>query len=249
MNTMAHIYNTHVQNEIADILVYFDENLIIDSVNLAIAQRFNFDTCIPGINLVESLEQKFKFSLENTDTDVRDFILEKRNNVYSLIINLICNSFNLTFTNNYNSSDNYALAYYLYDFLISDFKNKMIMFFTNYIYKEKNNIYTNHLSHLKKEKNSSMVYGKKLYKNTKFATINANMEYVISNLSCYDISFEEILTNVYPEKSIVQLLADNIIPNVDFYKVHYCNLFNTMIKYPIINQVRLLFHSYLMSEQ
>lgn len=248
MNTMTHVYNTHVQNQIADLLIYFDENLITDTVNTAILQRCNFDTCIPGVNLAESLEQRFKYSIANIDSESRELMMEKRDKIYTLIIDIICKQFNFTFTN-YNMIDKYALAYYMYEFFISDFKNKLILFYTNFIYKEKNNIYANHLVHLKKDKNSSMVYGKKMYKNTKLATINANMDYIVSNISYYDISFEEILNNIYIEKQIIQLFIENIIPNSDFYKIFYGGLFNTTFRHPIVNQIRLLFHSYAINEQ
>ena len=245
----SHVYNTFVQNQVSDLLAYFNDDLIYDTVNIAIDNQHRIlDDTTYGVNLVESIEQSYKKSLSIiTDEITINAMNEKRDRIYYLIINCICSRYNLSLINEFEIVDLYSLASVMYDFFVSGFRNKLIKFYSEFIYKKKNNIYINHLTHLKKEKNISMLYGRKVYKNNKLAIINANIEYVMDCISGYDISFEDILSLVYPDKSVVAMMVNNIATD-DFFKNQYSFVLRTNLRYRIISEVSRIFHMYSISE-
>lgn len=246
-----HVYNAYVQNQVSDLLSYFNDDIIYDTVIGAINnQKILLDDPVCGVNLVEAIEQNYKKTMSIvTDSTARDDLYEKRNRIYDLIIKCICNEYNLSLLEGYNFLDDlYTLAYYMYDLFVSEFRTRLVTFYANYIYKEKNNIYANHLTQLKKEKNISMMYGKKIYKNNKLAIINTNIEYVINCMLGYDISFEEILNLVYNDKLIVNMFLNNIASD-DIFKNQYSSLLRSNLKYRLIFNISNLVHLYSISEE
>ena len=209
-------YVIYTEAEVSEILSHFNTDYILDTIDDNIGYRLNFYA--PSIpNIVISIESFYKELIIRYENEV-DSIKSTRNDTYETIISILCNKFNLSY-NNENIQDNYSVALYLYKFLISEFKTTIISFFTNFIYKEKNSLYESlRLDDIKKDKSNSSAYTKKLYKNQKLATINANLEYVIDNICNFDISFMDVLNNVFIDKNTSKFMESVIIPNGDFFK-------------------------------
>lgn len=239
-------YNIRTDAEASAILSHFSDEYIIDMVRDNLTARTKVYHELPLPNLVNVLEYNFK-NISNGYPDPHELkeLDERRTSCYKQILNILCQSHNLEL-NISNGIDYFSAAFYLYDLLVSNFKQYIIQFFTNYIDREKNNIYNSlSLSELKKNKDSSTIYGKKMYKNQKLAIINANIEYVIDNICVQDIPFSTIINNIYLEKNVIKYITDVFIPTQDFFKTIYAQYLqvDSEFKYSCIGAIKLSIHT------
>jgi hypothetical protein len=235
-------YTIHQENEALKVVSHLNEMSIIDIVKQDFMQRYDFSLVLPINNLPSIIEQTFKQTEDTYPESVQD-LENRKNELYRVILDNVAQLCNVVF-DEVDDSSLYSFTYYAYDFLISNFKPYLISFFTNFIIKEKNNIYINmNLSMYKKEKNSSTKYGKSMYTNTKLAIISAYLDLVINNMSTFDIDLETILSNVYPNNSIITLLG-NIHPINNFYTDNYISLVNTpLLRQSIVSNIRFALHN------
>lgn len=239
-------YNIRTDAEASAILSHFSDEYIIDMVKDNLLARTKVYHELPLPNLVNVLEYNFKniANMYSEPNELRE-LEERRIRCYKQILDILCQSHNLEL-NTSNGIDYFSAAYYLYDFLVSNFKQYMVQFFTNYIDKEKNNIYSSFdLAELKKSKDSTTIYGKKMYKNQKLAIINANLDYVINNICVQDIPFHIIINNIYLDKNISKYIADIFIPTQDFFKTVYSQyiMVDSEFKYSCIGAIKLSIHT------
>jgi len=247
MDNNMNDYVIYTEAEVSEILSHFNIYYILDTISDNINNRLNFcQGDMPNIaNSMETFYKNLLIQYPGETEKIKSVRLES----YQSVIDILCNKFNISY-NGDEVQDNYGIAAYLYDFLISRFKNTIVDFFTNFIYKEKNNLYDAlNLDELKKEKSSSAIYTKKLYKNQKLAVINSNLEYVIDNICNIDISFDNILNNVYIDKNISKFIENTIYPNGDFFKENIANvIMNPFIKPVCITNIRLSLQNLCMDE-
>lgn len=230
--------NITTDNEVASMLAFFNSNYILDLVKDNLANKFrSYGMDMP--NIVYSFEQHFK-QLESTYTGDLDKIQATRIETYKEIIRIICNEYQLQF-NEALEQDFYSSAFYVYKFLVSEFSSNIVNFFVNYIIKEKNSLYDLlNLSTLKKNKNSSTIYGRKMYKNNKFGVIHANLDFVIDNICQFDITLDTLLNNVYiGEKYIVRYIESIIAPIQDLFKFAFVPILYGPLRPIIITNIRL----------
>lgn len=231
-------YDILAENQISIILSHFNRDYIFDIIENNIEGRFDFMQAKP--NVIASYETYFKqLVMQYTaDLDVQQ-IEQTREDTYREIIELLSNKFNISIDLT-NIQDYYSVAYYLYSFLISDFRNNLVNFFTNYIIKEKNAIYEAlNLSEYKKSKDTTTLYNKKVYKNIKLAIINANLEIVLKNICAFDISFDTLLNCIYQDKNMVKYIQSIITPNVDFFKEQYVSCIFSNLNPMITTAIRM----------
>lgn len=213
--------------EVTNILSHFDTDEILNFVDDNLSRKHMFYPNNP-LNYVGSLETNFSFVYMNLPSE-KEKIDEIRDDVYKAIINKICTYFNLEF--NDNGQDYYTIAYYLYEFFITQFSNNVIKAFTNYIIKEKDYLYNYvGLMDLKKNKDISTTYSKKIHKDSKIAIINANLEYVIDSISLFDIPFEDLLSLSGLDKNVIELFSVTISPRGDIFKDHFRTTINNEYK-------------------
>lgn len=245
-NSNNEILNLVNESETSMIITHFDFDFLVDIIEDNLIRRIDpYQPSLP--NIISAIEQNFKLTYSNDEVRTLYGVeaLEKRNQMYKSIIALLCSRHNLQIGYlDEESVDLYSLCYFLYDFLVSNFRTAIVSFFTMYIYKEKNELYNNlGLNDLKKSKDSSTIYGKKLYKNQKIAIINANLELVLNAISGFDISFEDILNTVYTDKNISKYIQDNIVPINDFYKeIYVAVLSNNNYRQAITTDIRFSLH-------
>lgn len=233
-------YNINTEGEISRILSHFNSEFIFDIIKDNLQQKYSY-TPIAAPNIIASFEQNFKQIKDQYQTGY-DEIDAVRLNTYREIINIICNEYNLVF-NDDDNLDYYSAAFYLYDFLVSNFAPYMTFFFANYIYKERNSIYESlDLGNLKKNKDNSTVYGKKIYKDIKLAIITANVDYIIDNMCNYDISLMDILESIYPNKNIINYIYSIISPREDFFKSVYVNILRGEARPIYLSSIKLELH-------
>lgn len=231
-------YNITSENEIAIILSRFNSNYIFDVIKDTIQNRFSNYNYLTNPNVVSAFEQNFKDLQARYPSDAQN-IAYVRQETYKEIINILCKEYSLQFNDN-GETDYFTLALYLYDFLVANFNRYLTLFFANYIYKEKNNLYDFlSMESMKKNKDTSTIYNKKVYKDIKLAVLNANLLTVVASMSQFDISFENILMSCCGNKIIVNGILNYIQPIDDFYKNSYCKVFQTDFQPVVLTNIRL----------
>ena len=188
-------YSIVTNAEVTQVIAHFSEEMILDILEKNLSTRSSF---MPKANLVFSLEQDFRKSLEMYPA-YSDTIQQKRFEIYQAIINRICDFYGLTTIETSSADDIHAQALFLYSFFISEFSNNIILFFTNYIIREKNSIYELMERDLSaRNKDFNITFSKKIYKNlnAKMIAIHANLEYVVDNICAFDIDFPTYVQNV-----------------------------------------------------
>jgi hypothetical protein len=135
INSSNSDYSIATDNEVASILSHFNNDYIYATVRKSIEEKIRaYNMNMP--NIVVSYEQYFKEAIDDYP-DAKDRIWDARNDVYSQIIRLLCDSYQLVFNDSQDDNqDLYSSAVYLYDFLVSNFQNNLIAFFTNFIFKD-----------------------------------------------------------------------------------------------------------------
>lgn len=229
--TQMNIFN---EADLSNILMNCGFENIIDIIENNIDYRFNNNIT----NLAGTIENVFKIHIANVGegNPALNSLKEIKEQAYTNIINIICNKFNITFNSEFYTGDLYTVAYILYNFLISNFRDNISNFYTNFIIREKNNIYDIlEIARFKKQKNSTTIYNKKTYNNQKLGLIAANLNFVLDNMSTFDLSFNNIIENIfYNDINIAKFILTYFIPNGDFYKDTILPIFNSVYKSTLI---------------
>lgn len=182
-------YEMGTEQELSAILSHYDSNFVYDTINFQVNRVKNTAYNLTPIpNIVAAWEANFKAIIDQYGSEAMTQIQEVRQETYNEIIRIICSAYNLNFT--IDDVDPYAAAYTLYDVFVCNMSNNIVKFFSSYIYKERSAIYDSMgLAEYKKNKDSSTIYGKRMYKDIKLAVINANIIKVIDNI-CGSMEFD-----------------------------------------------------------
>lgn len=225
-------------SEITSIISNFSDDMIMDIIYKNSANKFRPYQHYVG-NLIGAMENIFKMNQENFPQFQKE-TLERRNEIYFNILSSLCSSNGLKLNIDENT-DLYSLAFVLYDFTISKFTINMINFFANYIIHESSSLFEYlNLRELKKNKDNSSSYSKKIFKgNSKLATIHANLEVVMDNICAFDIGLDTLVYMSTLDKNITSFIVNNINEVSNLFKT----LFVPYIKGPnraiIITLVRM----------
>lgn len=238
MAANPHLFNIVSEGELSEVLSHYDTEYVLNIVQNAFQNRYNANSVIPMPNVVAAWEQNFKQLMAYYNyNEFTSRIQDVRNETYKEIISAICNEFNLNFTID-DEIDLYSAAFYLYDFFVSNFNSYLISFFSNYIYKERAEIYeTMGLAEQRKNKDTSTTYGKRLYKDIKLAVINANIYTVVTNLFGMDISLDSILLTVLPREH-AQYIGSLVSSKGEFYRTFYGSVMNSPIRSVLLTEIR-----------
>ena len=233
----SQVFNITTENELAVVLSHYSDEFVFTVITNALKERFERVPVITLPNVVAAWEQNFKAIVAQYG-NIED-VNRVRNETYMQIIDIICKEFGLNFTID-DSIDLYSAAYHLYDFLISNFTNNMITLFANYIYKERVNIYESlNLANLKKNRDSSTIYGKKIYKDIKLAVINANIDMVVSEVCSADMTLYNVIGIIYGNNSeLKRYLISIISAGSEFFNKAYVSVLNSDIRPDIITGIR-----------
>lgn len=196
-------------SEITSIISNFSDDMIMDIIHSNAENKFRPYQYYVG-NLITAIENEFKANQENYPEFYNES-MTRRNEMYMEILKVLCSLHSLSLHLDENT-DLYSLTYFLYDLTISKFTINIINFFANYIVRETDALYQYlNLSELKKNKDNSSVYSKKLFKdNYKLATIHANLEIVIDSICGFDIDMENLITLSTGDINITALITRNI---------------------------------------
>lgn len=212
-------------SEITSIISNFSDDMIMDIIYKNSANKFRPYQHYVG-NLVGAIETTFRTNLENYP-EFQNETIARRNEVYLQILNSLCTTHGLTLNIDENT-DLYSLAFVLYDFTISKFTINMINFFTNYILSETNTLYEYlNLRELKKNKDNSSSYSKKIFKgNSKLATIHANLEVVIDAICAFDISLGTLVSVSTADMNVTSFITNSFNEVSSLFKVLFVPYIN-----------------------
>lgn len=224
-----------ISNEfnITELLEHFDSNYIFDIITDKL-DNIDYTSVLKEPNIVISFEENFKIMNDRFPGDSQN-IRMLRAQVYTDIINILCEKFNLQFNEDDDNIDRYTLAYQLYDFLVCNRNTYLINFFTSFIINNKGSLcgFLN-LDEYRKSKETSAAYGKRIYDDPMYGAISANMAKVIRHISTIDISLMNIFQSTYTNPEILIFLDNAIADRGDFFRDFYCSIFDQPEIMPII---------------
>lgn len=233
-------YRLVSDREMSIVLDYFTADMVIDVVQDVLEDRtrpYSYNIA----NIVGSYETNYKIAVSQYP-EYAEELQNKRQETYESIMNCICSYHDIGYSLE-PTTDLFTAAFYTYQFLVSDFKKNVATFYTNYILREKNNIYDAlSLGEMKKNKDSSSIYSRKVYKNTsnKIPTIHANLSLVLDELAGFDIDLNIILEFVYMQNKQVGIFLQSILyDNGDFYHNYFRNIINSTERPEVITNIRL----------
>lgn len=208
------------ENELAIVLSHYDSRFVYDIVNDQIQRNREGGAAVIATppNVVAAWEQNFKAIMDQYGAEGSVKIQEVRQETYKEIIDIICQAFNLNFT--VADIDIYSAAYNLYDFFVCNLQQNTTKFFSKYIYKERTSIYEGMgLSELKKNKDSSTVYGKRMYKDIKLAVINANITKIIDNIcKGMEFDFPSVIGSIVEDRNMSRYLINIVSDKGNFFQ-------------------------------
>lgn len=239
--------NGNTDIALSNILSNFDTGYILDIVRDSINRRFRpYSTGMPGLN---SIEMNFK-NLENgmDDYSQKQQILETRSRTYNEIINILCQYYNLTYDPG-EDTDDYAVAYFLYDILVANYTSTIINFFTRFILDNKDNIYALAGAENKITKEDTSSYSKKIYSDPKLGYIHTNIAQIMDNISVSDITLSQIVHFGYGDPNCERLLNNCIAENGHLFMEHFTPVLqNPGTRVDLITNVRLALQKYANAE-
>ncbi len=233
------MFNVGTENELAEILSHYNSDYVYSVLDTLMKKRFVEVPLIPMPNIVAAWEANFKSILATYGSENQQEIIRVRNETYNEIIHMICKEFDLNFTID-DTVDPYSAAYHIFNFMVANFADNMATFFANFIYKERISLYESlNLGDLKKNKDSSTLYGKKLFKDIKLVVLNANIDMVVKEISSMDIPFYNIISNIYGANSELTKYYMTIISAGDeFFRKSYLPVLESDIRPEIMTSIR-----------
>ena len=97
----------------------------------------------------------------------------------------------------------------------------------------------------RKSKDSASAYGKRVYQDSKFALISANIPSIINYISSLDISLLNIFQSTYKDITLVQFLDNAFADKGNFFRDFYCSILSKPEELPIvITNIRLALQSH-----
>ena len=239
-NANSQVYNIATENELAEVLSHYNSEFVFSIIDNAMKNRFFVVPTVAMPNVVGAWEQNFKAIVTQYGSDSLMEVARVRSETYREIIDAICREFQLNFTID-DSVDLYSAAYQLYDLMVCNFSDNLSTFLANFIYRERSNLYDAlDLASLKKAKNSSTIYNKKIYKDTKLAIINAYINLVLNEVCSMDIPFNTIISLIYGNSSELTKYILNIVSaEPGFFNYAYVSVLNSDVRANIITDIRI----------
>lgn len=238
MNMNLEMNSIETDRALADILDNFSGEYIQDLINRAFIWKFRpFENEMP--NYTYLLEQKYIGIKDNYTGPNPELIEEDRQETYRLMIETICNNYNLSVDlENLPNEVTYNLCYVLCQLLLSEFTTRMVQFFTNYIISHLNEL-VNGLPEDKRNIKSS--YSKKVYVDPIQISAYENMALILEMVASLDIPFHDLMVAISDPRTAD--FIDTYIDDVgDIYKYHFAKyILDPTTKTQMITIIKLAF--------
>lgn len=233
-------YSIVSDREIASVIGNFSSGMVMNTLHNILNDPDRLRYFSIG-NLVNAYETDYKVTVAQ-HPDLAQDLAKARIDTYEAIINKLCDHFHLSVNLNGNM-DLYSVASNMYQFLVAEFPQNVVNFYYNLMLREKNNLYHSYdLEALKKAKDSSTIYSRKVYKTTdnKLWMIHTNLDTIITDMYAQDISLEQVLELCYANnKVLAKFLSSFLLENHNFYQSFIIPFMNGVNRASTITHIRL----------
>ena len=221
--------------EISTILGNFSEDYIYSIIKSSLDYRFRpYGLRSPDYpTILKNQFENIRLHSTGHDDEIRDKEIETYNN----IIGTITEYYNLSVINEIPDELLYSITYYLYQIFDSEFSDRMINMFSDYIIRYNTSLVAN----LQKTNTTKTNYSSKLYSNPNYITIYDNMSDVLDMITGLDIDLDSLII-MLSDQQIANLICTYIVDNGDIYKDHYASfIVNQVTSTDVLSAVRLSF--------
>jgi len=221
---------------IATILGNFSDDFIEDTIKESIDYRFR-PYSLRSPNYPEILNNQLLSVLEHS-SGYDEMIEEKRVEVFKCIIDTINEFYNLRIVEEIPDEQIYSIAYMMYQIFVSEFTERMLNFYTQYIIDNMGNL----LKYLGTEiKTTKTAYAKKIYNNENYIAIYDNMNGIVDILAGLDIPFD-VLVSYLSDRNTAMVITQFINENDDTYKNRFASyILDQRTRPDVITAIRLKF--------
>lgn len=237
-------YNIVSENELAEVLAHFNTEFVMGIIDSAINNRHNPTAYMVNPNVVAAWNTNFDAIIQYYGSvEATERINTLRVDTYKEIITRICQYHGLNFT--IDEVNLYTAAFYLYQVFVANFLQYMDTFFAQYIVRETEAIYNAlNFEELRKNKDTSTTYSKKVFKDPRLAIINANIDTVMRFLEGIDISFDQIIMSCGLTQQEAQYILSIVSDQENFYRNQYVRVMMDDNVRPIrLNSIRFIIRS------
>lgn len=216
------MYNAiDTDKELYDILSKFSDDMIRDIVIESLNYKFRpFGNRMA--NLPFTIRIQFSDIKNRSNPSSSEIILAKESSIYSDIINYICQGFNLevngALLQDLPIESLYSLSYVMYQIFVSEFTERMISFFSNFIIDNRDNLLNAIPDDKKNDKKS--LYSKKVYSDPKVIAMYENMDTVIDIVAGLDFPMAKLIEHL-SNKTTSKFICTYISDKADLYKNNY----------------------------
>lgn len=217
MNMNMEMATIDTNRALADILDNFSGDYINDLISKAFIWKFRpYENEMPNYALL--FEQKYTGIKDNYTGPSPELIEADRQETYRTMIDVICSNYNLDVDQSEIPDENtYSLCYALCQILLSEFTDRLVAFFTNYIVNNMDDL----IASLPEDKrNIKSSYSKKVYTDPKQICIYENMALVLDMVASLDIPFHDLLVAISDENT-ANFIDEYIDDKGDIYKYHF----------------------------
>lgn len=200
--------------EIASILNNFSDFMIKDMIKESIRYRFRpYGLRLPNYPyiLCGQLNNVLHHSVGHDEE-----IIEKKEDVLRQIIEIVGSSFGFQISAEIPQQQLYPLCYLIYQIFVSEFTDRMLNFYTQYIIDNMDSI----LRYIKQEEITKSSYSKKIYNNQDYGVIYDNMIKVMDIVAGLDIQLPELITYL-STKETSDFICSFIEATDDIYRKNF----------------------------
>ena len=236
-------YNIEAENACASLLSQFNSNFIFDICTRTLSTKD-----VPSIeespNIVSAAEITFNDLMVQFPVDVEN-IKVVRDITYLEIIDRLCTYYDAIFVDQ-GDQYHFIVARNMYYFLACGYVRCLMKFLSSHIYKNRNELYDVLSANIpKKSKDTSTIYNKKVFKNDhKLGLMITNLSTVLNYVLAMDISFEEILSYVFMDEFMVELLGNSFKFRTEFYNFYKATMSMEVYRPIIESQISLQLQSH-----
>ena len=233
------MYNSiNTDRELAIILGYFSDDTIVSAIDEALMHKYRpFANNMP--NLVATINVNFR-DIKSRATDNLDEINQKELEVYNLIIDRLCQVYNLSINTPDIPTDKvYPLAYMMYQIFVSEFTERALMFFSNYIMFNKDML----ISSIPDDKkiDHKTPYGKKMFFDPVIVQVYENMDTIIDIIAGLDLPMYNLIEQL-SDRETANFITSFVADTGDLFKHHYAvYIYGQVTRTDMITAIKLRF--------
>lgn len=238
MNNNIMFTSINTDRDIATILNQFSEDFIINSITESLRYKFRpFGDRMPNYPYI--IDTQFQGIMNNYTGGDNEQIIEKKLEIYHTILNIICEVYNLQISQEIPDEQLYSLVYVLYQILISEFTERMLSFFSDYIVINKE-LLLNSIPEDQKIQTRS-TYTKKVYSDPSTIAMYENMEKIIDIVAGLDIPFIKLMEYL-SDINTAQFIGTYLVDVGDIYKNHFASYIrNQITRTDMITSIKIRF--------